>query len=349
VNKLRAWAHRLACWLLENEDDRAIALTRVGVALCVIYIGAVGLLDRSTLLYWVDQSSGGIGSARETFWVMKAGGLQPGPVFAVCKAEIVVGVLLLLGIFPRAMSLLGLTTTLSLTRLAPSLASAGDALLACALFLLGMSKHGRSLSLMHLLHAKKWWSGDVISSYGRKLVLYQVVVMYVATGLQKTVSSAWTPWGGGSALHGILQSPQWTRFHDLPLGMLEVFTRVGSVVTWTWEIAFFVVLVRPRWRVCMALVGVGLHFGIFALMEVGVFSFITLALYPALFSGDEWRSGAQLLWQVIRRQVSWRVLLPVLRPWARAVGPHPAAHVAAGGSRSPAENETAALPRPPPL
>jgi hypothetical protein len=315
--------HRLVHWMTRPESDVAIAAWRVLVAACALYIGVIGLTDRSTTMFWVDEVHGGIGTARMTFWVELLGGLNPESVRAACWLDIGCSIVLMVGVFPRLMSAVTLTTTLSLTRLAPGLASAGDALLVCALFLLAVSPHGKSLTLVHRLRSGRWIDDGRVEGYGRRLGHWQLVVMYVTTGLQKTVSSAWTPLGGGIALHGILQSPQWARFHDLPLGWMEPMLRIGSMMTWCWEIGFVVVLFKPQWRVLTAIIGVGFHIGIYALMEVGVFSMVSLAMYPVLFSGDEWRTGLRALSDAMARRRSWRSLWPSVWPWVPAVAPTP--------------------------
>jgi Trk K+ transport system NAD-binding subunit len=121
------------------------------------------------------------------------------------------------------------------------------------------------------------------------LAVLHLCIVYTTTGLQKLVSTAWTPLDGFSALFQILQSPHWARFPDLipttgsalavPLGLL-------TAVTIVWEVCFFVVLWNPRLRLVFLLVGVGVHLGIFALMEVGIFSVLSLAFYPVLLSPE---------------------------------------------------------------
>ena len=50
------------------------------------------------------------------------------------------------------------------------------------------------------------------------------------------------------------------------------------------------VMNRLDYRSWFAAMGIGLHIGIHLLMNIGPFGLITLAIYPALWHPDEWRS-----------------------------------------------------------
>jgi hypothetical protein len=164
---------------------------------------------------------------------------------------------------------------------------AGDALLGNALFLLLLADCTATWSLDCRLRTGRFVDDTPVPAWPRRLAVLHLAVMYTSTGLQKLVSTAWSPLDGFSALFGILQSPQWARFPllivtygswlVLPLALL-------TALTTAWEVSFFVVLWKRRWRALYALVGLALHAGIFALLEVGVFSLLSVAFYPTLFA-----------------------------------------------------------------
>jgi hypothetical protein len=164
---------------------------------------------------------------------------------------------------------------------------AGDALLGNALFLLLLGDCTATWSLDCRLRTGRFVDDTPVPAWPRRLAVLQLAVMYTSTGLQKLVSTAWSPLDGFSALFGILQSPQWARFPQLvathgrwlvvPLALLTALTTV-------WEVSFVVVLWKRRWRALYAVVGAALHAGILLLLEVGVFSLLSVAFYPTLFA-----------------------------------------------------------------
>jgi hypothetical protein len=202
-------------------------------------------------------------------------------VSAVCAALMLVG---LCGRVPVLVAAVASKVALGQNY---DVSGAGDALLANALFLLLLGDCTATWSLDCRLRTGRFVDDTPIPAWPRRLAVLQLTVMYVSTGLQKLVSTAWTPLDGFSALFQILQSPQWARFPGLVESTgaaLVVPLALLTAVTIVWECTFFVVLWRRRWRWLYALFGVVVHAGIFALMEVGVFSLLSMAFYPTLFA-----------------------------------------------------------------
>jgi hypothetical protein len=88
-------------------------------------------------------------------------------------------------------------------------------------------------------------------------------------------------WRDGTAVHYVLNSNVFHRFPNaLPDGFLW-FAMVGTYLTLLWELGFpFLVLWRPT-RYFVLVLGVVMHLGILAAMEIGPFHFVMLAAYPA--------------------------------------------------------------------
>ena len=141
----------------------------------------------------------------------------------------------------------------------------------------------------------------------RWLMVWQLVVMYDTTVWQK-LSSGWVPGGSLDALWYILQQPTWHRTDMRWLAPYYPLTQLATLGTWCFEQASPLILLaawyrhtrsRSGWvraqfnridvRFWMLCLGVALHLGIEATMEVGAFTPLTLALYLACFSGDEVR------------------------------------------------------------
>ncbi len=139
------------------------------------------------------------------------------------------------------------------------------------------------------------------------MAIYQLVLIYWSTGLHK-VSASWTPVGGYSALYYTLQQPTWQRWDMDWLAWVYPLTQAATALTWFWEITSPLLLLalwyratperpgrlravfnRLNYRRLFVVFGVCLHLMIFALMDVGPFTWVTLAFYVCLYGPDEWR------------------------------------------------------------
>ena len=131
------------------------------------------------------------------------------------------------------------------------------------------------------------------------------MLCYWTTGLQK-VSSHWVPGGDFSALYYILQQPSWHRFDMTWVASFYPLTQVGTAVSWFWEVlaplwllAVYYAHTRERegrvraWfnrlrvREVFLVLGLVFHAVIHSLMNVGPFSFVSIAFYPAMYSHEE--------------------------------------------------------------
>jgi len=157
------------------------------------------------------------------------------------------------------------------------------------------------------------WRGRPRASLGRwarRLLLAQLVVMYWTAGVQK-YAQHWWPWGRFSALWVIWQDWPMTSVAASDWVQTDVawrFSQLATALTIGWEVTFPVVVwfwwlqataerggrLRTwviRWRpdrVYVAL-GVVFHLGIAVWLDLGVFPWAMLALYPAFVEPGVWR------------------------------------------------------------
>lgn len=181
-----------------------------------------------------------------------------------------------------------------------------DLMMRNVIAILLFSACGRTLSVDARLRTGSWWGdGALAPAWPRHLIVLQLVVMYWMAGVQKT-ALAWTPLGGYHALTIILQDPHIARYD---FGWLMDWPLLGSVATatthlfeWTAPLVLLAYHYRDtaerpgalraffnRWRVHQLWVAVGvlLHVGIALTMNLGIFPYAMLALYPAWFHPDE--------------------------------------------------------------
>jgi hypothetical protein len=305
-----------------TEDGLSFALFRVCIGLCLL--GTVGTVVVHGLvpILWVDREYGGYRSLGDRSWLLTAlGGPQPEAVWLLIAVALASGVLLVVGFGGRVTAFVAAQSWLALSLVNGHCGGSYDELLSNALWLLVLGPNARTLSLDARLRTGRWLPSAPIGSWARALVVFQLVVLYCSTGSQK-LSAYWTPVGGFSALYYILQQPSWQRTDMSFLAHVYPLTQVATAATWVWEITSPLLLVsmwlrrdplrggrvrrflaRYDYRIPFTLVGVSIHLGIEALMDVGPFSFIVLSFYVALWRPDEIRAAYHRLreWAVAQR------------------------------------------------
>lgn len=301
---IAAW-RRWVALLDRREDATSLALARMLTAAIVAAHLSNVLRTGSWRWVWVDDSYGGLRSL-DAGWLDRFGGLTPENVQGLTVATLIAAICMFVGAGTRIAVLAVWFGFGTLADLNGHAGGSYDELLKNVLFLLLLSGCGAALSLDRRLGISK---SEAVPAWPRWLLIFQLVLMYWTTALQK-LSSSWVPFGELDALWYILWQPTWQRF-PLPLATntwLYPITQLATLSVWIFEQAAPLLLLaywyretreRGGWlrgvfnskdfRGKFLLFGVGMHFGIEALMEVGQFSWATMILYVACFHPDEWR------------------------------------------------------------
>ena len=157
---------------------------------------------------------------------------------------------------------------------------------------------------------RRWTSDRLVFAWPRYLLVHQLVVMYVATGIGKT-SSLWDP--PFHALYYALHRMPYIRMEAPWLSDILPLLQIGAVTTYWWETTFFLVglwfmavngwlgaRLRPiahKYDLRWPYLGVGfvMHMLVLVTLDVGPFTWVTFVYYLPLFSPDELSSfGARL-------------------------------------------------------
>jgi hypothetical protein len=312
------WVRRLPSGISglvrDREDGRHLAALRIGVS--VVFFGSLFEMLRTGTVeaIWMRPGDGGIFRTTPYLWTWKTILPDPKPatVYGLAHATCALAVAVAAGIGGRVAVLLLLLAYYSLRSLNPPSTGGYDALLVNALIFMLLAPVTRTWSVDCWLKNRKWSSEESVPSWPRYVFVFQLVILYFATGLKKA-SVIWSPAGGYSALYYIMMDVTWVRFDSLEFLRDQVFlTRMGTAVTWHWEhlapILLFAGYFRRtrdepgrirRWfnrydmRIPYVLVGFGVHAGIAVVTAVGPFSAVTLALYPSLFGPRELDDYAQ--------------------------------------------------------
>jgi hypothetical protein len=187
----------------------------------------------------------------------------------------------------------------------PIIKNGGDDVLCAGLFLLMFMPTGRAFSLDRWFekrrHTKRGlqlpadWYTPTVPPWGVRVIQIQVCVMYMTTGLAKLRGnitldpfSIGGTWWDGSSVYYVLNDVTMSRvaWSELPIPWWVTYGMTWSSV---WFETLFPFLMLSRWtRKWTLWFGVAFHLGIYLLIEVGWFSFYTVALYGVWVPGEFW-------------------------------------------------------------
>ena len=303
-----SWKAWVAFWS-RQETAEPVALFRIAVGLCMVMMLVHDIPNRGFI--WVEHTDGGYRTILKTKGLMALlGGHTFTVVNGLLATIVVTTITLILGVFPRISALISLQCHLALA----SSGQAGggqDQLLHNALWLLVLARSDATLSLTAWLRTKQWRPVVMVAAWPRYLIIFQLLLLYQVAGYYK-VSTHWHPGGDLRALYYALNTPIWNRWDFMALwGVVFPFTQVATLVSWLFEnlgpgLVFLALYSRStrsragRLRAAFnrlpvrngfVLVGLGMHLGIWLMMEVGVYSPLALAFYPCLFHPDELRAA----------------------------------------------------------
>jgi hypothetical protein len=199
-----------------------------------------------------------------------------------------------LGLFTRLMTFAVWFLTYCFLTRNPNLLNGGDGVLQVGLLWLLFAPSGRALSL------DAWWlrrrgklTGPAYTPpWSLRVLQIQLCTIYLTTGLAK-VARGEEPfvgsWWDGTSVHYVINAMTMSRWSyaqlPLPLWMTATLTYLSA---W-WEVLFIPLVMWRRTRPWALWFGVLFHLGIWLMIEVGWFSFYTIAMYGVWVSDSFWR------------------------------------------------------------
>lgn len=303
-------------WVSVTSDEEAgftLAFFRIALGLTILGSLLSAAVDGVMDAMWIDAAHGGaLRLGRGAWLVAMLGGPSDTAVHVLFAAGLVSGLLVTLGALGRAPYVIALLAYNGVTTTNANTMGGYDAMIVNALFLLVFSGATDTLSIDARRKTGSFAPEIVVPAWPRYLLLFQLFVIYGATGLQK-LSPVWTPAGSYSALYWVFQDPTWRRFDMSFAPTLYPVLQVMTFVTWHWELAaplmvfhYWFMRTRERggWlrrifcrfdlRKPFVVIGVAIHLGIAATVNVGPFSFVSLAYYLLFLRPDEARRIADL-------------------------------------------------------
>lgn len=296
-----------------NRRERATTIALFRILLCAGALYSLAIMTRDDVFQvtWITAKQGGISSLSSRHWMFaaldgfSADSLQQ--VFTFCSVAMFFG---LIGFGGRWTLLLAQQSYVALRTINENASGGYDSLICLGLLVLACTASTATLSVDCRFIYGRFWHPTTISVWPRAVLVFQILLVYTMTGLQK-VGHSWTPMGGYAALHFVLNDPTWLRWDlgTLPW-LFDPLLRLGTAVTWHWEQLSLVLLFHwyyratdarsPTWlrtlftrwdlRYAWALVGLVMHASILLLFDVGPFSLVSVAFYVNLWSPHEWHA-----------------------------------------------------------
>lgn len=290
----------------EKESPLVLAIFRILIGFCAI--GSLFSAARSGVIdvLWVGAIDGGAMPLSGTRWVRLFGGPTHDVVWWFFAVAMGSAILVTLGLGGRWPAIVAGQAYASLTGLNVNTAGGYDAMISIAFYVLFFSAASTTLSLDAWRKlGSPWAEAPDVPAWPRYALIFQLVVIYFMTGLQKA-SPVWTPFGGYTALYWVYQDPTWRRFDSEVFVYGHRLLQVATAVTWHWELSAPLVVVwlyarrtakkggalrrlllRRDLRKLYLLIGVCMHLGILLTLDVGPFSLVSLSFYPLFFTPDE--------------------------------------------------------------
>jgi hypothetical protein len=224
-------------------------------------------------------------------------GLLDGPAFdVVYLVTVLFGVLLMLGLYTRASTVLTLLLWMSLYVANPFVGSGGDAVLRMVLLYLCFTDAGRVWSLDARMRRRRGevrplmpaWFGATLHNLATILIIHQVVMVYVGSALWKVQSDVWM---NGTAVYYPLQTEAYSPWRDL---LQPVFAASPVIMGATWtaivvQLFFPVLLIYRPTRFAALILITGMHLGIGIFMGILYFSLVMIAVDMILVSDASWQ------------------------------------------------------------
>lgn len=316
----RTWSRWVDFWD-EREQPYAIALVRILLGLCLVYdfgyIASLGLVEP---LFGVAEvgglSDGAMRDKTPLFYdILPA---TTGSAWLLWGTLFTASVTFTLGLFTRTSALVLVVAWVQFAAIMSYSDRGIDTLCRLVLAMMVFSPAGAWASLDAWRRTGSvWGNGEPEPAWARKLLIGQLVLMYFSAGMLKTGYS-WWPWGGSTALYFALQDPavgayDFTWLRDAPVSFFLV--QLGAFATlvyqWTYPVVLLLMWWRRnpgrggavaafanRWRLEFLWVGTGalFHLILALVMNLGIFPWAMLALYPVWLHPREWKQ----LWEGVR-------------------------------------------------
>ncbi len=183
-------------------------------------------------------------------------------------------VLLILGIFPRAVSAVCLALHISFIHANVGAVYGADLIFTFFLFFFCLATERSAPD-----SAARW-----VSSAAMRMAQVQLCIIYAYSGLEKLKGPVW--WKG-EAIWNVIANPQLALFDFTWMSHFPLFLTVVAYLTLLWEVYFPVLIWLPRWRGPFLALGVLFHGSIGVMVKLIFFSLLMMSAYVLFLSDRE--------------------------------------------------------------
>ncbi len=304
----RLWSAWVAVWSHE-EHPASMALVRIALGLCLLWdLSWVGALDLVVPFLAPEEIGGWPEITPRDFvpWIWQWFPMERWVAWLLFGLTWIAAFMVTIGLFTRPAALAFVLLYAQWADILDAADRGIDTMIRNVVMLLAFSAAHHTLSVDAWRRTGDWrGSGAVFPAWARHLLILQLLVMYFGAGVAK-LGSTWTPMGGYSALWYILHDAAVARLDWSFLAPVYAFTQFGTATTIIWEYSAPLIVgvywyrhtwERPgrlrawcnRYKVHLWWLVVGLlfHVLIAITLNLGIFPFAMLAMYPAFFHPSE--------------------------------------------------------------
>jgi hypothetical protein len=182
----------------------------------------------------------------------------------------------------------------------------GDDIIQIVLFWLMFMPSNRALAW----DARKLEGPQQTAPWGVRVMQMQMCAMYTSTGVAKLRGGINGTWLNGTSLHYVYNDIGLVRWSYAQFPMPIWVTAPIGYLSLIWEVFFIALVLYPKSRFWALLFGIGFHMVVYLSLEVGWFSFYSIALYPVWINSkwftDVWhpwvrrlRGAAASVWRKV--------------------------------------------------
>jgi Vitamin K-dependent gamma-carboxylase len=197
-------------------------------------------------------------------------------------AWVLSAVALVLGYKTRVAAVLAWVLTMAFFTRNTNVKNGGDDVAQIGLFWLMFAPCNRVWALDAKRVTREW-----IAPWAVRLIQIQICIMYTATGIAKLKGGLGGTWLQGTSLHYVFNDLALTRWSYAQLPVPFWVTSPLTYVALFWEVLFIPLVLHPSTRRFALYYGLLFHVVIYMTLEVGWFSFYSMALYP-VWIADGW-------------------------------------------------------------
>ncbi len=232
-----------------------------------------------------------------------------GGVLIVCYIFIVSLIAMAIGLWPRFTTIVSVMLLFTFHERNLMLLGGGDTTMRVIGYLLMISPGIHALSVhripkqwKHFKEHRTLLTAPLMSIWPYRLLLWQYLVIYITSGIDKLMGVMW--WQRGTAMAAALHHTHFARIHGGLMDQFSILSPFISRATIVFELLWGLLLLpigfvknylpkqlkRFSLKRYLLLGGLAFHGGIFIFMEVGIFPWAMMLGYLGLLLDDDWHA-----------------------------------------------------------